>query len=53
MNDPVSVVITLAATDNQTHLDLMQEIVELLTDASNISKLAQAKTVEELITIIS
>lgn len=52
-NDPVSVVITLAATDNQTHLDLMQEIVILLTDQTNVDKLAAAETVDAIKAIIS
>lgn len=53
MNDPVSVVITLAATDNQTHLDLMQEIVVLLSEQENVDRLTAATSVEEIIEIIS
>ena len=53
LNDPVSVVITLAATDNQSHLDLMQAIVELLTDETNVTKLAEADSVEAIRAILS
>jgi mannitol/fructose-specific phosphotransferase system IIA component (Ntr-type) len=52
-NDPVTIVITLAATDNKTHLGLMQDIVELLTYEENIKNLEQADSIEDIKKILS
>lgn len=52
-NDPVSLVICLAATDNKTHLDLMGDMVELLSDETNIENIIKAKNIHEILELLS
>lgn len=47
-NDPVSLIITLAATGNNDHLDVLSEIAEILMDSDKMDKIMNAKTAEEL-----
>lgn len=46
-HDPVDLVITLAATDNNSHIDLMTELVNVMSISDNIEKLRRAKTISE------
>lgn len=41
-NDPVRLVITLAATDNDSHLDLLSELADVLMDDGRMEKLFEA-----------
>lgn len=52
-NDPVSIVITLAATDNKSHLGLMEDIVMLLSDDSKLKRLGEAECIETIKSILS
>ena len=45
--DPISLIITLAAVDDNAHLDLMMELAGVLMDESNIEALVRSKTPEE------
>ncbi len=46
-NDPVYLIITLAATDPDSHLDLLGELADILMDEGHMLKLFAAKTPEE------
>ena len=52
-NDPVNIVISLAAKDNTSHLDMMQEVVALLSSRSCIDRLLEAKTIDEALAIFN
>lgn len=45
--DPVSLIITLAATDADSHLDLMSELASILMEEENVERLVASKTSEE------
>lgn len=52
-NDPVDIIITLCATDRNTHLDMMTEIVQVLTQADSIDIIRACKTKEEVIKVFT
>ena len=52
-NDPVSLVIGLAATDHDGHIDLMASLSELLMDVMKVNMLLQATNLEEVRTLFS
>lgn len=45
--DPVSLVITLAAVDADSHLDLMSELAGILMAEENVERLVDSRTPEE------
>ena len=47
-NDPVYIVIGLAATDNSGHLDALSELVEILGDKEKYQAILKAKTSNEI-----
>ena len=51
INDPVKLVITLAAIDNESHLNALGELMELLM-SEDLPKVMDAKDKEEIIKII-
>ena len=51
-NDPVKILITFAATDDDTQIDLIQDIVEVLSLEENVSKIQSAKTVEDIFEVL-
>ena len=51
-NDPVKLVIGLCATDHQTHLKALSELVETLSHQEIITQLYSAKTSQEIYSII-
>lgn len=48
----VQIVITLAAKDNESHIDALTNLVELLNDDEKIEKIKLAKTNQEILEII-
>ena len=50
--DPVKLVFALCATDNHSHLDLLQEIAIIFEDEKKMLELADCETNEELINTI-
>jgi PTS system ascorbate-specific IIA component len=52
-NDPVRLVIGLAATDHDGHIDLMAALSELLMDVMKVNMLLQATNLEEVRTLFS
>jgi PTS system ascorbate-specific IIA component len=47
-NDPVSLVIGLAATDHESHIDLMAALSELLMSKEKVTLLLNATSEEEV-----
>ena len=48
-NDPVRLIITLAATDPDSHIDLLGELADVLMDESRMEKMFRAETPEEFL----
>lgn len=51
-NDPVDIIIAFGATDNKSHLSLMAQLAELLSNNEKLQKIKNAKTVDEIIKVI-
>lgn len=51
-NNNIQIVITLAAKDNESHIDALRNLVELLNDDEKIEKIKLAKTNQEILEII-
>lgn len=52
MNDPVKLIITLAAIDNNSHVKVIQKLMEFLMNAEDLNKLMNAEEIEEVTKII-
>ncbi|MBP2660241.1 MAG: putative IIA-like nitrogen-regulatory protein PtsN [Firmicutes bacterium] len=52
-NDPVKLLITLAATNQDSHLSTLAELMELLMSEEDIEKMMNADKEEEIIKIVS
>lgn len=50
--DPVKLIITLAATDSESHLDLLSELADVLSDEDITGKLFEAKNEQEFLEIL-
>ncbi|GKX29868.1 hypothetical protein SH1V18_23480 [Vallitalea longa] len=50
-NDPVSIIISLSATDNVSHLEMMQDIVTTISVEDNIDKIEEANTNNDILNI--
>ncbi|MCQ9625937.1 PTS sugar transporter subunit IIA [Cetobacterium somerae] len=51
-NNNIKIIITLAAKDNESHIDALTNLVELLNDDEKIEKIKLAKTNQEILEII-
>jgi PTS system ascorbate-specific IIA component len=51
-NDPVKIVFTLGAKDANSHLEVLAQLIELLTNKEDMSKIMQANSQEEVIAVI-
>ena len=49
---PANVLLTLAATDSDTHIEVIQALSEMLVDEANITKLAAASSKEDVLNVI-
>ncbi|MBR9872804.1 MAG: PTS transporter subunit EIIA [Vibrionaceae bacterium] len=49
---PANVLLTLAAKDSDTHIEVIQALSEMLVDEANITKLAAASSKEDVLNII-
>lgn len=47
-NDPVKIVIALAAKDGKTHIELMKQVAQILFDDTNIESIKNSSNNEEL-----
>ncbi|QCR35475.1 PTS sugar transporter subunit IIA [Nissabacter sp. SGAir0207] len=52
-NDPVSVVVMLAAPDGHRHLELLSQLAELFSDDTAMQELFHAQTTQQISTVIS
>jgi mannitol/fructose-specific phosphotransferase system IIA component (Ntr-type) len=52
-NDPVELVIGLAAIDGETHMNTMRMLAELIIDRERVSRLFAAQTKEEILQVIA
>ncbi len=52
LNDPVKLVITLATTDGEKHMELLASLMEFLMKEELVRRLMAAKDVAEAVTII-
>lgn len=50
--DPIRLIITLAAVDADSHLELISELAEILMDEENVDKLADCKTKEAFLALL-
>lgn len=53
MNDPVRLIITLAASDNNSHLKALAQLVELLMNTEDLECIFNADDKEEVVQIIN
>jgi transcriptional antiterminator/mannitol/fructose-specific phosphotransferase system IIA component (Ntr-type) len=51
-NDPVKLVITLAAADNESHLKALSQLMELLMNSGDLERVCQADNKEAVLEII-
>ena len=51
--DPVWLVISFCAQDHESHIDLLKDLACFLRNKTNIHRLKRAKTVDEVLTVIS
>lgn len=51
-NDPVNVAVALAAVDNKSHIEGLSELAEVMSEEGIVEKLAQSKTVDEILAIM-
>lgn len=49
--DPVKLIITLAATDSESHLELLAELSDILSESENIEKMFEADNQEEFLEV--
>jgi len=51
--DPVKLVITLAATDQNAHIDLLGEVADILADESKVEQLFEASSSEQFLAVLN
>lgn len=52
INDPVSLIVTLAAKDSTSHIETLAELMDLLGDPMKVEKMLNSKNESEIIEII-
>ncbi|MCT4565981.1 MAG: PTS sugar transporter subunit IIA [Maledivibacter sp.] len=52
-NDPVKLLITLGAVDNETHLKALYELMKLLNNSEDVKKIFKAKDKQEILKVLS
>jgi mannitol/fructose-specific phosphotransferase system IIA component (Ntr-type) len=52
-NDPVWLVISFCAQDDDSHIDMLKDLACFLREKANLNRLRQAKTVPDVLKIIS
>ncbi|CCC57776.1 PTS sugar transporter subunit IIA [Caloramator australicus] len=53
LNDPVKLIITLAAIDSKTHLEALSQLINLLMNTNDLNIIINAKSKEEVLNIIN
>lgn len=52
-NNPVQLVICLAASSNESHLDLLKKVSQLLSNPEDIQKIINANKIEEVLQVFN
>jgi len=52
LNDPVKLVVTLAATDNETHLKALSQLMEVFMNQEDLNTIINATSKDEVIEVI-
>ncbi|OOE71987.1 PTS sugar transporter subunit IIA [Salinivibrio sp. ML290] len=52
-NDPVKVLVTLAATDSNSHVEAISQLANLFMNDTHIAQISRATNVEEVLAIIA
>ena len=52
-NDPVQLVFGLAATDHHSHIELMAELAEFLSDSSRVNSLLTCSNIEQIRAVLA
>lgn len=52
INDPVKLIITLAAVDNKTHLKTLEQLMELLMNSEDLNTIMNTQNIEKVLEII-
>lgn len=53
MNDPVKLIVTLAAIDSEAHMKVIKQLMKLLMNSEDLNELMNSKNVEEASLIIN
>lgn len=51
-NDPVKLLVTLAATDSESHIETIAQLAELLMNEQHVAQLCQANSVDDVLAVI-
>ena len=52
VNDPVDIVVALAALDNNSHVQLLARLARFLDDETNLAALRQAKDPSQIVALV-
>lgn len=52
VDNPVDLVLAFAAVDNQSHLNVMSELADLLSDAGYVERIRSAREVDEVLEVV-
>ncbi|ENM5761806.1 PTS sugar transporter subunit IIA [Vibrio mimicus] len=51
-NDPVTMLVTLAATDSESHVGAIAKLAELFMNEEHVEQICNAQTIEDVLTVI-
>lgn len=51
-NDPVKMLVTLAATDSESHVGAIAQLAELFMNEEHVEQICNAQTIEDVLTVI-
>ena len=51
-NDPVKLVVTLAAKDNTSHLELLSNLMDIFMNSEDLNKIFEAKSENEILEVL-
>ncbi|EGR2469277.1 PTS sugar transporter subunit IIA [Vibrio cholerae] len=51
-NDPVKMLVTLAATDSESHVGAIAQLVELFMNEEHVEQICHAQTIEDVLAVI-
>lgn len=51
-NDPIKMLVTLAATDSESHIETIAQLAELFMNEQHVAQLCQANNVEDVLAVI-